>query len=73
MASLVEFCMKAFPRVSFNIMELVASEYFIAVVTAMHTITTMVSHNGERLFNNIKAFNSSLIVIPCVESSYSLR
>jgi hypothetical protein len=49
-------------------MELVVSEYFMVIADALETVVTKVSQDGGRLLINNRAFSSSSIVIPCVDS-----
>jgi hypothetical protein len=49
-------------------MELVVSEYFMAVADALQTVVTKVSQDGGSLLISNRAFSMSSIVNPCADS-----
>jgi hypothetical protein len=62
----------------FRKMDLIVSDYITVAVDALHTVETKVSQEGGRLLICNRAFNLSLIHIPCANSwemipSYSFR
>ena len=77
-ASSAESSVKDFLQAASVRIELMTSEYSMAVVEALHTVVMKVSQEEARLRMSIIALSSSSIVVPCDEIwelklSYSLR